>query len=71
VGTLLGGWIIQRVGNVALVYAGIGVLEMIIPLCFAFTPLGHAERYLPAPDQDAREAVAAPEQEPQRAGQSA
>jgi hypothetical protein len=56
---------------VAPVYAGIGVLEMIIPLCFAFTPLGHAERYLPVPDQDARGAVAAPEQEPQPAGQSA
>jgi MFS family permease len=53
VGTLLGGWTIQRIGSPVPVYAGIGVLEVIIPLCFAFTPLGHAERYLPAPDQSA------------------
>lgn len=46
-GSLLGGWIINQTGNVALVYGGIGVLVILIPLGFAFTPLGHAERYLP------------------------
>lgn len=45
-GAFLGGLIISETNNVALVYAGIGVLVMLIPLCFAFTPLGHAERYL-------------------------
>ncbi|HWE63567.1 MAG TPA: hypothetical protein VHB98_17780, partial [Chloroflexota bacterium] len=50
IGTLLGGWAIQRTGNVALVYGVIGVLTMLIPLCFFFTPLGHAERYLPRED---------------------
>jgi MFS family permease len=46
-GAFLGGLLISATNNVALVYAGIGVLVMLIPLCFAFTPLGHAERYLP------------------------
>ncbi|HEY7355174.1 MAG TPA: MFS transporter, partial [Ktedonobacterales bacterium] len=47
VGTLLGGLAIAWTGNVVLVYAIIGVLTLIVPICFAFTPLGHAERYLP------------------------
>ena len=46
-GTLLGGLAITWTGNVALVYAVIGVLMVIIPLLFALTPLGHAERYMP------------------------
>ena len=46
-GTLLGGLAITWTGNVALVYAVIGVLTVIIPLLFALTPLGHAERYMP------------------------
>jgi MFS family permease len=47
-GTLLGGLAITWTGDVALVYAVIGVLTVIIPLLFALTPLGHAERYIPA-----------------------
>jgi MFS family permease len=47
VGTFLGGLAIAWTGNVALVYAVIGILTIIIPLCFAFTALGHAERFLP------------------------
>jgi MFS family permease len=46
-GTLLGGLAITWTGNVALIYAVSGVLTMIIPLLFALTPLGHAERYMP------------------------
>lgn len=49
-GTFLGGLLIERTGNVALVYAGIGALTFLIPLIFSFTPLGHAERYLPGAD---------------------
>jgi MFS family permease len=45
-GSLLGGYAIERTGNVVLVYAVIGVLTFLIPLCFAFTPLGHADRYI-------------------------
>lgn len=46
-GSLLGGYAIERTGNVALVYAVIGVLTFLIPLGFSFTALGHAERYIP------------------------
>jgi MFS family permease len=58
VGALLGGAIISITHNVVLVYAGIGVLTAIIPLCFAFTPLGHAEKYLPAVQEPTTEAEA-------------
>jgi predicted MFS family arabinose efflux permease len=47
-GALLGGYAIERTGNVALVYAVIGALTFLIPLGFSFTALGHAERYLPS-----------------------
>ncbi len=46
-GTFIGGLLIEWTGNVALVYGVIGVLTFLIPLGFSFTPLGHAERYLP------------------------
>lgn len=47
VGAFLGGLAIERTHNVVLVYAVIGVLTFLIPLFFSFTPLGHAERYIP------------------------
>jgi MFS family permease len=47
-GTLLGGLAITWSGNVALVYAVIGVVTVILPLLFALTPLGHAEHYMQA-----------------------
>lgn len=47
-GTILGGLAIDWSGNVALVYAAIGVLTVIIPLVFALGPLGRAEQYIPA-----------------------
>jgi len=46
-GALLGGWVIERTGDVALVYAVIGLLVLLIPLIFSRTALGRAERYLP------------------------
>jgi MFS family permease len=45
-GSLLGGYAIERTGNVALVYGVIGVLTFLIPLSFSFTALGRAERYI-------------------------
>jgi MFS family permease len=45
-GTLLGGYLIERTGDVALVYGGFGVFVFLIPLLFSFTALGRAERYI-------------------------
>ena len=52
-GTLLGGLAITWTGDVALVYGVSGVLTVIIPLLFALTPLGHAERYMPSTEAPA------------------
>jgi hypothetical protein len=46
-GALAGGYAIERTHNVSLVYAAIGILDFLIPLGFAFTALGHADRYIP------------------------
>lgn len=46
-GAFLGGLVIEKTDNVQLVYLVIGLFVFLIPLCFWFTPLGHAERYLP------------------------
>ena len=51
-GGLLGGLLISAIHQVALVYVGIGVLTILIPICFAFTSLGHAERYLPQKQEE-------------------
>jgi MFS family permease len=48
-GALIGGFLIERTGDVQLVYAAIGVLVFAIALIFRIgSPLGHAERYLQA-----------------------
>jgi len=47
-GTLLGGLAVERTGNVALVYGVIGAAVAFIALAFSFSPVGRAERYLPA-----------------------
>jgi MFS family permease len=57
VGTLIGGFAIERTQNVALVYGVIGVLNFLIAFAFAFTALGVAERYLPR-EQVAVESIA-------------
>ena len=46
IGSLAGAFLIERTHNIALVYGGIGVLLILIPLAFSFTALGHADRYL-------------------------
>lgn len=48
-GTLLGGYAIERTGDVALVFLVIGALMAIIPTIFRLTALGRAEDYLPKP----------------------
>lgn len=45
-GALLGGWAIEATGNVAAVYAAIGLIVFLIAFAFRFTALGNAERYL-------------------------
>jgi MFS family permease len=45
-GTLLGGWAIEATGDVALVYAAIGLIAFLIAFSFRFTALGHAEDYI-------------------------
>lgn len=54
-GSLLGGVLINQTHNVALVYGIIGALVILIPCCFAFTALGHAERYLPKKEDEKAE----------------
>jgi MFS family permease len=44
-GGLLGGYLINRTGNVAAVYAGCGAMQMLLSALFFLGPLGHAERY--------------------------
>jgi hypothetical protein len=50
-GGLIGGYVIRSTGNVAAVFAAIGVIECVIAGVFFFlSPLGHAEDYLPGGD---------------------
>jgi MFS family permease len=46
-GAFLGGWLIERTGQTAAIFAGVGVITTLIPVVFLFTPLGRAEQYLP------------------------
>lgn len=46
-GSIAGGYVIERTGDIALVYGVIGIVSFAIALFFyLFSPLGHAERYL-------------------------
>jgi hypothetical protein len=46
-GVLLGGLAIVQTGNVGLVYGSVGLLVFLVEFASWFTPLGHAERYVP------------------------
>jgi MFS family permease len=48
-GSSLGGLAIGWTKNIVLVYAVLGTLTFLIPLCFSFTALGHADRYITQP----------------------
>jgi len=49
IGAIGGGLLVERLGDVRIVYAAIGLLVFIIALLFRLvSPLGHAERYLEA-----------------------
>lgn len=62
VGAYLGGFVIDKTGDIALVYRVIGVLTILIPLAFAFTPLGHAEKYLPKKEEGVAPLEALPQE---------
>ncbi len=49
-GALIGGWAIEATDDVALVYAIIGALTLVIAIAFRFSALGHADDYLDAPE---------------------
>lgn len=53
VGAFLGGIVVERTGNVALVYGCIGAAIFLIALAFSFTALGRAGQ--PVPEDDASE----------------
>ncbi len=57
IGTFLGGLAIEKTGDVALVYLVIGIIVFLIPLCFWFTPLGRADRYLPQQEEATNEGM--------------
>jgi MFS family permease len=46
-GSLLGGFVIIWTHNIDLTYSIIGILTFLIAFTFSFTPLGHADKYLP------------------------
>jgi len=52
IGAILGGLAIEWTHDVALVYAVVGVLTVLIPFGFSFTALGHAERYISSAADD-------------------
>jgi MFS family permease len=52
IGAVLGGLAIEWTQDVALIYAVVGVLTVLIPFGFSFTALGHAERYIPSAVDD-------------------
>ena len=45
---VLGGWIIDRVGSVTLVFGILGGFVVLVALVFVVSPLARVERYLPA-----------------------
>jgi MFS family permease len=52
IGAVLGGLAIEWTHDVVLIYAVVGVLTVLIPFCFSFTALGHAERYISSATED-------------------
>ncbi len=58
VGALAGGFAIQQTGDVSFVFAVAGSLMFLIPLAFyVFSPLGHAERYVPTTGNKTSDAI--------------
>jgi hypothetical protein len=63
---MIGGVILEKTGNVTMLYGVIGLLVFLLAVGFAFTPVGHARRYLPdleTKESLEQEAKGFPEQE--------
>lgn len=62
IGSFLGGWAVDVTGDVALIYAGIGVAVLAIPILFSFSALGRADSFIQAEQAstDAEKAPASP-----------
>jgi len=56
-GSLLGGFAVTWTHNVALIFTITGTLTFLIPFCFSFTALGHADKYIPKKEKEAPEYV--------------
>src|SRR5712692_1368002 len=56
-GSLLGGFAITWTHNVALIFSITGALTFLIPFCFSFTALGHADRYIPKKEEKVPEYI--------------
>ncbi len=56
-GSLLGGFAITWTHNVALVFTITGTLTFLIPFCFSFTALGHADKYIPKKEEKTAEYI--------------
>lgn len=57
-GSLLGGFAITWTQhNVALIFTITSTLTFLIPLCFSFTALGHADKYIPKKEEEVPESV--------------
>jgi MFS family permease len=69
-GALLGGYLIESTGQVALIYAIIGVLSIIIPAIFYFSPLGHAEDYIPKKEEEPASAAPLEDRTPPEASEA-
>jgi hypothetical protein len=64
-GAVLGGAAVDRTQNIGLIYGVIGLLVILIPTAFSFTPLGRAEQYLPKKEEEAVGVAGEVEQESQ------
>jgi hypothetical protein len=56
---VLGGWIIDQVKSVTLVFGILGGFVVLVALAFVVSPVAHVERYLPTPQADEQPVEAA------------
>lgn len=62
-GRIAGGFVIEKTGNVSLIYALIGITSIIIPAIFFLTPLGRADHYIELRKKEEEEQAKAREEQ--------